>query len=112
MMKVGVIIVNTARGPIINEEALVAALKSGKVWSCGLDVFEHEPSIHPDLIAHPRSLLLPHLGTYTIEVGATYMSSMNFLLNRHQTHTLMERRCISNVRSALTTGRLEDPVHE
>ncbi|KAM6528840.1 glyoxylate reductase, variant 2 [Fusarium falciforme] len=68
-MKQGVVIINTARGPIIDEQALVDALESGKVWSCGLDVYENEPAVHPGLIAHPRAMLLPHLGTYTVEVS-------------------------------------------
>ena len=68
-MKQGVVIINTARGPIIDEQALVDALESGKVWSCGLDVYENEPAVHPGLVAHPRAMLLPHLGTYTVEVS-------------------------------------------
>lgn len=68
-MKQGVVIINTARGPIIDEQALVDALGSGKVWSCGLDVYEDEPAVHPGLVAHPRAMLLPHLGTYTVEVS-------------------------------------------
>ncbi|CAD6583310.1 MAG: hypothetical protein ASARMPRED_001292 [Alectoria sarmentosa] len=51
MMKDGVVLINTARGPIVNEDALVEALESGKVWGAGLDVHEHEPKIHPGLIA-------------------------------------------------------------
>ena len=66
-MKDGVVIVNTARGPIIDEAALVDALKSGKVSSAGLDVFEEEPKIHPGLLEHPDVVLLPHMGTSTWE---------------------------------------------
>lgn len=67
MMKTGVVIVNTARGPIIDEAALVEALKEGKVFSAGLDVFEEEPKIHPELINDDRVVLLPHIGTATWE---------------------------------------------
>lgn len=67
LMKDGVVIVNTARGPIIDEAALVDALKSGKVSSAGLDVFEEEPKIHPGLLENPDTVLLPHLGTSTWE---------------------------------------------
>ena len=66
-MKDGVIIVNTARGPLIDEAALVDALKSGKVWTCGLDVFEEEPKIHPGLLECENAVLLPHVGTGTFE---------------------------------------------
>lgn len=68
-MKSGVVIVNTARGAVIDEAALVKALDSGKVWSAGLDVYEEEPKIHPGLLANPNILLLPHVGTYTVEVS-------------------------------------------
>lgn len=67
MMKDGVVIVNTARGPIIDEAALVDALNSGKVFSAGLDVFEEEPKIHPGLIENENVVLLPHIGTATWE---------------------------------------------
>ncbi|KAJ7503094.1 D-isomer specific 2-hydroxyacid dehydrogenase [Mycena galericulata] len=62
-MKTGVFIVNTARGAIIDEDALVEALKSGKVFRAGLDVFEHEPVIHPGLLDPAlayRVTLQPH----------------------------------------------------
>lgn len=67
MMKQDVIIVNTARGPIIDEAALVDALESGKVFSAGLDVFEEEPKIHPGLMENENVVLLPHVGTSTWE---------------------------------------------
>jgi len=67
MMKKGVVIVNTARGPIIDEAALVEALDSGKVYSAGLDVFEEEPKIHPGLVGNDKVVLLPHVGTATWE---------------------------------------------
>lgn len=68
-MKDGVVIVNTARGAVIDEAALVDALDSGKVFSAGLDVFEDEPKVHPGLIRNPNVLLVPHMGTWTVEVS-------------------------------------------
>ena len=49
-MKKGVVIVNTARGAVMDEAALVVALEKGQVWSCGLDVFEEEPKVHAGLV--------------------------------------------------------------
>jgi len=66
-MKTGVVIINTARGPIIDEAALVQALQEGKVWSAGLDVYEEEPKIHEGLLEDERVVLLPHVGTATWE---------------------------------------------
>lgn len=70
-MKDGVVVVNTARGAVMDEAALVEALDSGKVFSAGLDVFEHEPEIHPGLIQNRNVLLVPHMGTWTIEVSSS-----------------------------------------
>ena len=94
-MKKGIVIINTARGAVIDEAALVKALDSGRVRSCGLDVFEEEPKVHPGLIDHPHVMLLPHLGTYCVE-----------------TQTAMEELVIKNVRSALEHDKLVTPVPE
>lgn len=67
-MKRGVIIVNTARGAVMDEDALVKALESGQVASAGLDVYEEEPKVHPGLVANPHVMLVPHMGTWTVEV--------------------------------------------
>ena len=75
MMKKGVVIVNTARGAIIDEDALVKALDSGHVWSCGLDVYEEEPKVHPGLVANPHVMLVPHMGTWTVEVSSLDLPS-------------------------------------
>lgn len=53
----------------MDEEALVQALDSGKVYSAGLDVFEEEPKIHPGLVKNPNVMLVPHMGTWTVEVS-------------------------------------------
>ena len=61
------ILVNTARGPVVDEAALVDALDSGRIGAAALDVYEREPAVHPGLIGHARTVLLPHLGSATIE---------------------------------------------
>jgi glyoxylate reductase len=66
-MKQGAILVNTARGPIVDENALVAALSSKHLLGAGLDVYEREPQIHPGLVSLPSVVLLPHLGSATFE---------------------------------------------
>ncbi|KKQ82741.1 MAG: D-isomer specific 2-hydroxyacid dehydrogenase NAD-binding protein, partial [Candidatus Woesebacteria bacterium GW2011_GWA1_38_8] len=66
-MKHGVIIVNTARGPIVDEHALVDGLREGKVGGAGLDVFETEPNINPELIGMENVILTPHIASATWE---------------------------------------------
>ncbi len=66
-MKDGVFLINTARGGLIEEEALLAALDSGKVGGAGLDVFENEPSPREALLKHPLVSCSPHIGASTLE---------------------------------------------
>ncbi len=66
-MKHGVILVNTARGPIVDEHALVDGLREGKVGGAGLDVFETEPNINPELIGMENVILTPHIASATHE---------------------------------------------
>ncbi|KCZ91569.1 2-hydroxyacid dehydrogenase [Hyphomonas johnsonii] len=72
LMKPESYIINTARGEVIDEAALARALKSGKIAGAGLDVFEREPAVNAELIGLPNVLLLPHMGSATIE-GRTEM---------------------------------------
>lgn len=64
-MRAGSILVNTSRGDLIREQALAEALESGHLGAAGLDVYTDEPAIHPRLLAAPRTVLLPHLGSAT-----------------------------------------------
>jgi lactate dehydrogenase-like 2-hydroxyacid dehydrogenase len=66
-MKKTVIIINTARGPIIDEKALVTALKSGRVMAAGLDVYEREPEFEMELKDLDNVVMLPHIGSATID---------------------------------------------
>ena len=67
-MKNSAYFVNTARGPLVKEDDLVFALKQGLIAGAGLDVYEHEPKVHPDLITLDNAVLLPHIGSAAIEV--------------------------------------------
>ena len=60
-------IINTARGEIIDEDALAEALNNGKIAGAGLDVFEREPNVNKRLLTHPNTVLLPHMGSATLE---------------------------------------------
>lgn len=95
MMKKGVVIINTARGKLMDEGALVEALESGKVFSAGLDVYEEEPKIHAGLLNNPNVVLLPHIGTATME-----------------TQKDMELLVLENIKSALEKGSLVTQVPE
>ncbi|KAJ5224582.1 uncharacterized protein N7469_008085 [Penicillium citrinum] len=94
-MKDGVVIVNTARGALMDEKALVAAIDSGKVGSAGLDVYEEEPKIEPGLVSNPRVMLLPHIGTMTYE-----------------TQKEMEILVLDNLKLAVDKGELITQVPE
>jgi len=68
LMKKTAYLINTARGPIVDEAALVRALKGKKIAGAGLDVFEHEPKVHPELKRMKNVVIVPHLGSATVEV--------------------------------------------
>lgn len=84
LMKPTAILVNTSRGPVINEQALVDALQAGKIGGAGLDVFEFEPKVHPDLMSMDNVLLAPHIAS------ASYAT-------RERMATLAAENCIAGL---------------
>jgi glyoxylate reductase len=66
-MKPTALLVNAARGPVVDEEALVEALREKRIAAAGLDVYEHEPRLHPGLLGLENVVLAPHLGSATVE---------------------------------------------
>ena len=82
------ILVNTARGELIDEAALAEAVAKGRIAGVGLDVFEQEPKVHPGLLGHPNVVLLPHLGSATIEarqdMGDRVIANIQTFANGHR----------------------------
>ncbi len=66
-MKPTAVLVNTSRGPVVNEEALADALADGRIFAAGLDVYENEPQVHPKLLGLENAVLAPHIGSGSTE---------------------------------------------
>ena len=86
-------LVNTSRGPVVDEGALVAALESGEIAGAGLDVYEEEPHVHPGLLQRDDVVLLPHVGSATVE-----------------TRSAMADLAVDNVLAVLSGGDPLSPV--
>lgn len=82
-MKTGAFIINTARGGIADEEALLEALKSGKLGGAALDVFVNEPTPNPELLQHPNVSVTPHIGASTVEAQANIGRELADIILEH-----------------------------
>jgi lactate dehydrogenase-like 2-hydroxyacid dehydrogenase len=89
----GAIVVNTARGGLVVDDDLIAALKSGRIAAAGLDVFEGEPKLTPEYISLKNTFLLPHIGSATIEtrtaMGMLALDNVDAVLNGKPAPTLI-----------------------
>ena len=90
----GAIISNSARGDMIDDYAMVEALKNGKIFSLGLDVYNGEPNIHPEYLTLPNVFVLPHLGSATIK-----------------TRTAMGDLAVSNIEEFFKTGNCKNKIN-
>ena len=90
----GAVVSNSARGDMIDDEAMVEALKNGKIFSLGLDVYKGEPNIHPEYLTLPNVYVLPHLGSAT-----------------KKTRTAMGDLAVSNIDEFFRTGKCKNEVN-
>jgi lactate dehydrogenase-like 2-hydroxyacid dehydrogenase len=94
LLPAGAIVVNTARGGLVVDDDLIAALKSGRIAAAGLDVFEGEPKLNPEYISLKNTFLLPHIGSATIEtrtaMGMLALDNVDAVLNGRPAPTLVK----------------------
>ena len=93
LMKRGAVLVNAARGSLVDEDALIAALQSGQLFAAGLDVFRSEPKFDTRLAALPNAFLTPHMGSATAE-----------------TRVAMGNRALDNIEAVLAGRPAVDPL--
>ena len=88
MMRRSAYLINTARGAVVDEAALAEALEQGRLAGAGLDVYQHEPHVHPRLRALPNTVLLPHIGSATTEtrvkMGLIVADNITAVLERRE----------------------------
>jgi lactate dehydrogenase-like 2-hydroxyacid dehydrogenase len=94
LLPAGAIVINAARGGLVEDEALIAALRSGRVAAAGLDVYEGEPNIHPAYVGLMNTFLLPHVGSATLEtntaMGMLALDNIDAVLGGRAAPTLLK----------------------
>ena len=90
----GAVLSNSARGDMIDDEAMIESLKNGKIFSLGIDVYNGEPNIHPEYLKLPNVFVLPHLGSATVA-----------------TRTAMGNLAVSNLEEFFKTGKCKNTVN-
>lgn len=99
-MKKTAYLINTSRGPVIDESALTEALKNGDIAGAGLDVYEHEPTVTKDLLKLPNTVLLPHIGSATekARTDMAVMAARNLIamLERNEIPNLVNREYVKH----------------
>lgn len=94
LLKPGSILINTARGGLVDENVLISLLNEGRIAAAGLDVYENEPNLNPNLVDAENIVLLPHLGSATVE-----------------TRVAMGRRVIKNIQSLVDGAQVPDRIN-
>ena len=94
MLPKNAVVSNSARGDMIYDAAMINALKNGKIYSLGIDVYNDEPNIHPEYLTLPNVFVLPHLGSATLK-----------------TRTAMGDLAIKNIEDFFKTGKCKNQVN-
>jgi len=111
-MKKGSVLVNTARGAVVDEEALIAALESGHLSSAGIDVYPDEPNVNPRLLEFDNITLLPHMGTETRDTQKKVRRWRLLVQLKSNANPQMELLVFDNLISAVTGKGLLNQVAE
>jgi lactate dehydrogenase-like 2-hydroxyacid dehydrogenase len=104
--KKGVFVINTSRGPVIDERALVEALETGQVKRAGLDVFEREPKIEKELLESENVVLSPHYAALTLECSTSLYNTPLIAVAD------LEREVLENTIAYIETGKPNTPVNK